>query len=203
MSVLTAPLKFGNKPATEPAQPQRVTVAEFHQQWEEGRFEGRKPMLLDGEVFEMPMPGPKHSMGIGLAQHVLTKIFGTEYWLRPQLPLPLNLWSDPVPDWAIVEGSPRSYALHPTSALLVVEVADSSLQIDSGIKAALYAAGLIADYWVIDTNNRKLIVYRSPQANTTNPRQSSYADVVTYDETASVSPLAMPGAVVLVFDMLP
>ncbi len=66
MSVLTAPLKYGNKPATEPAQPQRVTVAEFHQQWEEGRFEGRKPMLLDGEVFEMPMPGAKHSKGICL-----------------------------------------------------------------------------------------------------------------------------------------
>ncbi len=108
-----------------------------------------------------------------------------------------------MPDCAVIKGATRDHDAHPTTALLVVEVLDSSLSNDTRLKAALYAAGSIADYWVVDTNNRKLIVYRNPQANTTNPRQSTYADVVTYDETASVSPLAMPDAVVRVFDLLP
>ncbi len=203
MSVLTAPLKFGNKPAIESVQPQRVTVAEFHQQWEEGGFEGRKAMLLDGEVIEMPNPGPPHDQALGLADYCLKAVFTAGYWVRIQQPLLLSLWTDPVPDLAVVAGSPRKNKALPKTALLVVELSDSTLSIDTGIKAALYAAASIADYWVVDLNARSLIVHRNPQVDSDSPRKSAYAEVVVYTETESVSPLAMPNVSISVAEFLP
>lgn len=83
-----------------------------------------------------------------MADYVLKAIFTPGYWVRIQQPLVLSQWSDPIPDLAVVPGAPRDYPQLPTSALLVVEVSDSSPDIDTGDNAALYAAGGIADYWL-------------------------------------------------------
>src|SRR5205814_1171958 len=70
----------------------------------------------------------------------------------------------PKPDFAIVPGRPRDYAVHPTTADLVIEVADSSLDFDTYEKRLLYARASIREYWVVDINGRRLLVYRDPQA---------------------------------------
>ena len=45
--------------------PKRRTVPEFHRLWEDGYFNGRKAILLDGEILDMPIPGPLHNKGVG------------------------------------------------------------------------------------------------------------------------------------------
>jgi Uma2 family endonuclease len=57
---------------------------------------------------------------------------------------------DPEPDLAVVPGRPRDYTGHPTTADLVVEVADTSLDFDTNDKKLLYARAGIRDYWVVD-----------------------------------------------------
>lgn len=81
--------------------------------------------------------------------------------------MPLNLTpvSQPEPDIAVVKGSARDYAVaHPTTALLVVEVAESTLAFDRGEKASLYAGAGISEYWVLNLVARRLEVSRDPIA---------------------------------------
>jgi Uma2 family endonuclease len=148
-------------------------------------------------------PGPAHNTSVGLTDNVLRTIFTTGFWIRIQMPLVLGQRSDPVPDLAVVVGGPRDYPTHPTTAELVVEVADTSLGMDTGDKAQLYAAAGILDYWVIDLNNRLLIVHRDPRPDTTNPFGASYAAVTSHSAGQNVNPLAAPQASVNVADLMP
>ena len=50
----------------------------------------------------------------------------------------------------------------PEDVLLVTEVAASSLSLDLSTKADLYARAGIPDYWVLDVNQRRMIVHRQP-----------------------------------------
>jgi Uma2 family endonuclease len=207
MSVLTlaAPAVPIALPApSSPPVPKRWTVDEFHQLWEDGWFEGCRPMLLDGEIFQMAIPGPLHNSGVGLADYALKAVFGASYWVRVQMPLVLGQWSDPIPDVAVLVGSVRDHgASQPTSAELVVEVADTSLAIDTSNKAELYAAAGIADYWVSDLNNRILIVHRDPRPDPASGSGSSYATVLRLTPGQTVSPLALPQSTINVADLLP
>ena len=162
MSVTTFPIT----PISFAPHPMRWTVAEFHRVYNDPVFEGRRFMLIEGEVFEMPIPNPPHSVSLGLMAHWLTIAFAQGFWVRNQMPLVLNQKSDPMPDLAVDRGAPRDYAAtDPHAAELVVEVADSSLAYDTHEKASLYAAAGIADYWVVDLTRRQLIVHRPPVAD--------------------------------------
>jgi Uma2 family endonuclease len=204
MSILTLPRVPSKSSLPSGPRRKRFTVDEFHRLWEQGWFEGVKPILLDGEIIEMPIPNPPHAVALGLAERVLNGIFAGNYWSRNQLPLVIGLWTDPVPDLAVVPGSPRDYlTAHPSTALLVVEVSDSTLDIDTGDKMQLYAAGGIADYWVLDLNKRQLIIHRDPVADAAQPHGFRYASVQTLDTSATASPLRAPQATIRVVDLLP
>ena len=83
--------------------------------------------------------------------------------IRIQLPLDLGQTSEPEPDCTIVLAASRqNLAGHPTSAVLVIEVADSSLAYDRGRKGSLYARAGIQDYWIINLVDDRLEVYRDP-----------------------------------------
>ena len=105
-----------------------------------------------------------HYAAIDKAAEVLRGVFGPGFWVRTQAPLELGQSSDPEPDVSVVAGRREDYSDHPTTAVLVVEVSDTTLAFDRGDKANLYAAAGIADYWVIDVNGRRVEVYRDPTA---------------------------------------
>jgi Uma2 family endonuclease len=194
---LTPPVSFA-------PHPMRWTVAEFHRVYNDPVFEGRRFMLIEGEVLEMPIPNPPHSVSLGLAEESLRRVFASGYWVRSQMPLVLGQSSDPMPDMAVVRGSPRDYAgEHPKSADLIIEVADSSLAYDTHEKASLYAAAGIADYWVVDLVDRQLIVHRGPVADASQPHGSKYASITTLAPTASAAPPAAAGAAIQIVDLLP
>ncbi len=181
----------------------RWTVEEFHQLLEHGWFDDCRPILLDGTLFELAKPGPAHNTATGLADYLLKNLLGSTYWVRIQMPLVLGNWTDPVPDIAVVVGTPDDYPDNPTTAELIIEVADSSLAIDLGEKATLYAAAGIVDYWVVDLNSRRLIVHRDQQPDGVTPSASSYRQVISLDETGAVQPIVMPTTTVRVADLLP
>lgn len=201
MSVLTLPPP--KRTVAMSPTPKRYSVAEFHQMWESGLFDDCKPMLINGEVFEMAKPGPAHNTSGGLADNALRVAFPSGIWVRIQMPLVLGQRSDPEPDIAIVRGGPRDYPTHPTTAELVVEVADTSLDMDTGAKAQLYAAAGISDYWVVDLNNQLLIVHRDPRPDTTNPFGASYATITRVAPGQTVNPLASSLTSVNVADLIP
>lgn len=112
--------------------------------------------------------------------------------------------SEPEPDIAVVRGTARDYEqAHPTTAVLVIEVSDTTLRVDCTTKAGIYARAGIEEYWVVDLNTRRLIVHRQPVPMRGRPLGHYYASVVRYTEAETVTPLAAPDAVIAVADLLP
>jgi Uma2 family endonuclease len=164
----------------------------------------RKTVLLDGEVLVMPPPSPLASISHGLVEEWLRSVFpSSQYWVRSQLGMFFGINTDPVPDIAVVAGPPRAHARHPRTALLIVEIADTSLALDTGDKASLYAAAGIADYWVIDVNDRRLHVFRDPQPDPAAKYGASYKQVQVLVGADNLAPLAAPASTASVGDLLP
>lgn len=207
MSVLTMPPPLVPQVRTVTylkPRPYRWTCSQFHQMGELGIFEGLNVILINGEILEMPGPNPPHTTSKSLTVEALRTAFGKGFLVREQDPLVLGRTTDPIPDVAVVKGAIRDYAtLHPSNALLVVEVSDSCLDYDVGDKSCLYASVGIPDYWVVDLPNRQLHVFRDPQADSTKPFDFTYSNVTTYLPGQSVSPLALPTATVAVAELLP
>jgi Uma2 family endonuclease len=105
----------------------------------------------------------------------------------------------PEPDVAVVKLDPLDYADHhptPAEVYLIIEVADSSLKLDTEIKAQAYSQAGIKDYWVLDVINRVLIVFR-------NPTTEGYQTKEIMRENQTVSPLDFPDLEIVVGEMLP
>ena len=165
---------------------------------------GERYELIEGElVKKMSMNGP-HAVVVTLLNGALTQIFMVGFAVRMQLPMAVSDTSEPEPDGLIVEGKPRDFlADHPTTAVLAVEVSDSTLATDLGVKVALYAQAGVTEYWVIDINARTLHVYRKPISSSALPNGYGYQNILLLSDTDSVSPLAAPQSSILIADLLP
>ncbi len=145
-----------------------------------GALDDQRVELLDGVLVEMSPQSERHEIAIEL----LTKhLAAAAARLRVQLSLRVAGDSVPEPDLALVE-EPVTVAHRPTSALLVVEVAHTSLSIDRGRKAELYAAAGVPTYWVVDLDNRVVEVR-------TDPGTSGYRTLATFSPGDAVP---SPGA---------
>ena len=68
----------------------------------------------------------------------------------------------PMPDIVVVAGHDSDYRhAHPSTALLAVEVAVSSVELDRE-KAALYAEAKVREYWIVLANEAAIEVYTAP-----------------------------------------
>jgi len=123
------------------AQLRRWSRSDYDKMMEAGIFApGERVELIDGEIVEMSPQHSAHSTAVSLSAEALCTAFGAGFDVRTRMPLALDLYSEPEPDVAVVPGSPRDYRdAHPTTALLVVEVADSTEAYDRDQKGSLYA----------------------------------------------------------------
>jgi Uma2 family endonuclease len=178
----------------------RWTVADYHRATEAGVFGPEERLeLIGGEIIVMsPQLGP-HATATTITQLKLQAIFSEGWVVRIQLPLTLGEESEPEPDLAVVRGRPEDFwEDHPTTAELVVEVADTTLRFDRRDKAMQYARAGISDYWILNLPGRRLEVRRDPD-----PATGEYRQVSTHGADADVSPLAAPHASIRVGDVLP
>jgi len=189
--------------AIAPPRPRRWTRDEYHRIAEIGLLDGQRVELIDGEITEMSPQGNSHYITIALVERALARAFGPAYWVRTQGPLSLFSHSEPEPDVAVIHGDPRGVQSHPSSAEIVVEVSDTSLALDLGAKARLYARAGITDYWVVDLQARRLIVHRQPATDSGSPGAYRYADIRTLGPTDNIAPLSVPGANISIAELLP
>lgn len=182
--------------------PRLWTKDEFYRLADLGFFQGQKVELWEGEVVVMSPQKWPHACALDRNAELLRRLFGLNYWVRSQLPLALSLATEPEPDISVVSGRREDYQDHPTTALLIVEICDSSLSIDRGSKASLYARHGIADYWIVNLVDDQLEVYRQPQADASQPYGYSFATPVVLGRNDTVSPLAVPSLVIPVDELL-
>jgi len=184
--------------------PVAFTRAEYRALWDAQFFRNQRVQLVRGVIVQEPPMNPPHATGVRKATKVLERVFPTDHDVRAQLPLNLAPISEPHPDVAVVAGSVDDYATaHPATALLVVEVADDSLFDDTTVKAELYATAGVPDYWVIDLQNRRLLIFRDPAPLPAGLGATAYRTHLTFGPADTVAPLAAPGAAVKVADLLP
>ena len=199
MPTTLAPVAPGPQPRT------RWTVTQFNRMGDMGWFEGRRAFLLDGVILENGPMNPLHANAVGFVQYALMAAFGPpEWWVRVQSPFHVDEFNDPLPDFAVVSGTPDDYdGRHPTEAALVVEVADTSLGYDLREKAERYATAGVPDYWVLDLDGRELHVFRDPVPLPAGLGATAYRDQRILTTADSVSPLAMPAALIAVARLFP
>jgi Uma2 family endonuclease len=85
---------------------------------------------------------------------------------------------------------------HPSAAILVIEVATSSLRQDRRVKAALYARAKIPEFWLVDVKARSVEVYRDPL-------NTGFATVTTRAEDETLAPAAFPDVLLRIDAVLP
>ena len=152
--------------------------------------------LVDGVIYEMTPQSVGHAVSVRLARQFLGRTFSAGFDILVQMPLALEEDSEPEPDLAVVPGSPRDHLTsHPTSAVLVIEVADTSLSRDRA-KASLYARAGIPDYWIVLLGTRRLEVYRDPEGG-------AYRSKTILNAMDKISPLASPEATISAGELLP
>lgn len=152
---------------------------------------GERVELINGEVIRMTPIGPEHAGITDKLAYLFRKHFQDQYICRVQAPQAAREDSEPEPDIQLLAWRDDFYrSAHPTpnEIALVVEVADTSLGKDEGIKLGLYAAVGIPEYWVVDVNRKRITVYRTPR-----PDDESYAHSATYTPGQRFNPLGSAG----------
>lgn len=177
----------------------RLSVQEYHQMAESGILHpDERVELLEGQIIQMAAKGTAHSAAVSRIGRLLNTSLSDRVLLRFQDPVRLNDYSEPEPDVAVLVPDPLDYEDHhpiPSEVFLLIEVADTTLKFDQGVKAPAYARSGIAEYWVLDVNDRKLHVYRLPSA-------AGYQSETILSEELTIAPVAFPECIIAVKDML-
>jgi Uma2 family endonuclease len=139
--------------------------------------------LLEGEIVTQMPQGSRHSAIAGHLGDTLRAFYRTqECVIRVQMPLALGGRSEPEPDLAVVRGAHMDYLdEHPTTALLVVEVSDTSLEYDRTRKRRVYARAGIPEYWIVNLAEERVEVHRAPSGE-------DYDDEETLRPPAPITP---------------
>jgi Uma2 family endonuclease len=180
----------------------RFSREQYYQLGELGYFTGKRVERIHGEIVEMSPIGWPHVVSVTKTSRVLTSVFDGVAWISQGNPIPTDD-SDPQPDVMVVPGRIEDYTDHPTTALLIVEVADTTLDRDTTTKAELYATANVPEYWVVDLEHRQVIVFRDPAPMPGGLSATAYGTRLTFTETDTIAPLAMPTANVKVSDLMP
>lgn len=146
-------------------EPQRLlSVDDYHRMIAAGVFEEDEHIeLLEGVIVEMTPQRPRHAEVISRLCDPKFLTWGPDVVVRAQLPLTLGPGSEPEPDVAVVPRRPEGYGqAHPTTALLVFEVAGESLRKDRLVKSAVYARAGIPEYVIANLDEACLEVLRDP-----------------------------------------
>ncbi len=187
---------------TDAAHPLLWTKEQYHRMSEMGWFDDIRVELIEGEIIEMPAIGSRHFTSVGLTTRILNRVFTNGYCVMPQNGFNAGPKSEPQPDVAVYAGDIRDFTdALPTTALLVVEVADSTLRSDRDKKARLYAARGIQEYWIVNLRGNVLEVYRRPATLPDLP--VAYQSLLTLTAADSIAPLAAPQSNIKVADLLP
>lgn len=148
--------------------------------------------LINGEILDISPIGSLHAAVVSRLVRDFIVAIGDAAIVRAQDPLRLDDFNEPEPDLAILTPNENFYAsCHPgpCDTLLVVEVADTSLEHDMTTKAAVYAGAGIREYWVVDLSSRSVAIL-------SDPRDGTYETRRTYRGSEPLAPAGLPQCLV-------
>ncbi|MCL5960621.1 MAG: Uma2 family endonuclease [Chloroflexi bacterium] len=177
----------------------RFTVSEYQQMARAGILgEDDRVELIDGEVIEMTPIGRRHAGCVIRLTELMVREFGSYAMVSPQNPVYLSEYTEPQPDLALLRRRPDFYtSSHPQPAdvYLLVEVADSSADLDRRVKVPIYGRSGIPEVWLVDLEEETVTVYRDPIAD-------GYHTARVPRRGDQLVPAAFPGRTLAVADIL-
>jgi Uma2 family endonuclease len=141
--------------------------------------------LLGGEIIEMPTLGEEHIFGILTWNNRLVARYLDEALVLSQCPVQLPPDSEPEPDFALLRPPEERYKgrkPQPEDVLLIIEIADTTLEYDKGKKLDAYARAGIHEMWILNLPDNLLEVFRQPN-------KGKYRTHLTYLPGESITPL--------------
>lgn len=164
----------------------RLSVAQYHEMIRSGILTSDDQVeLLEGWLIPKMPKNPPHRIVTKLTRDALEEIAPDDCYVDSQEPITLPD-SEPEPDVVIVRGETRDYQNshpEPKDILLVVEVSDSTLDKDRGVKKRSYARAGIPIYWIINLVNETCEVYSKPHNSFD---ESDYQNCTIYDSVHEV-----------------
>ena len=178
----------------------RFTVAEYYAMAEAGILtEDDRVELIDGVIVEMSPVGSRHVGCVNLYTRWLSQLVGDRAILQVQGSIHLDDDTEPQPDLALLRDRPDFYSsshAEPSDALLLIEVADSSVGYDRHEKLPRYARAGVPEVWITVLPERIIEAYTEPVAG-------RYTRNRIYVPGDTISPSALPDIELVVSDILP
>ena len=175
------------------ATPYRITADEYRRMAEAEVFSlDLRLELWDGVLFEKMAKTRPHVASQSMANTLLIRAVPTGWHVSSAAPIDLGRTSVPLPELAIVRGTPHDYYdRNPVGADvgLVIEIAHTSHAEDLGPRADGFAAGGVASYWVLDVVGRVLVALADPRDV---DGQVCYARVERFTPEAEIA-IELPG----------
>src|SRR5437899_6671746 len=141
------------------------TVSEFERMAETGILsENDRVELIEGEIIEMSPIGKSHAACVDRFTRLLSRL-DNKVILRVQGPIQLDDYSEPQPDLTLLRHRDDFYAgslPRPADVLLVIEVADSTLDYDRFMKLPAYARAGIPEAWLANLPADRIEIYAEP-----------------------------------------
>jgi Uma2 family endonuclease len=177
----------------------RFTVDQYHQMGEAGILSPDcRVELIDGEIFEMSPIDPWHAGVVNWLNHRFVTGLGGRAVIHVQNPTIVDRRSEPQPDLMLLKPRDDFYrTAHPTpeDALLVVEVAHTSLAHDRRRKLPLYARTGVSEVWIVNRRADAVDVFRGPSPQ-------GYRDQFRCGRGEELAPSAFPDLRLSVDDIL-
>ena len=181
--------------------PHRFTVNDYHRIVEAGLLpEGSRVELIRGQIVDMHAIGSPHlGMVIRLNRLMVPALAGRGL-VSVRNSVRLDMETKPRPDVVVLAPRDDDYDQPPhpgpSDVLLLIEVADSSLDYDRTTKAQLYAESGIGEYWIVNLTDRVVEVHRRPV-------DGSYQDKRCAAAGQTLDIAGLPGVSFLVSDLFP
>lgn len=186
--------------------PHRLTIQRYERMVKAGLFGEKEPIFLwHGRLAEKMTKGRPHALVLIKLNAILIRLVPVGWYIQPEQPIAIEDDGLPEPDLAVVRGAADDHgdrAPGPRDLGLVVEIADSSLSVDSGAVLETYAAQRIPIYWIVNIPKRRVEAYRDPTGPADSP---SYRECRQYRPGEQV-PVVLDGVevgAVAVADFLP
>lgn len=161
-----------------------------------GAFDDERVELLHGQLVAMSPTDPSHDTSIAELARRLYVTLGERAIVRVQSSFAASDDSEPLPD-LIVAPTGNYWRDHPARALLVIEVARSSLRKDRGVKARLYGTVDVDEYWIVDVVRGSVDVCRDPDG------EGGWRSRRTAGRGEVIEIAAFPDVVIAVDDIVP
>ena len=171
-----------------PPRERTFTVSEYYRLARHGILtENDRVELLDGRIYEMAPIGSGHAQCVRRLTELLVLRVTPGAVVSIQNPVRLNDRSEPEPDVALLEPKDVYGSRHPRpeDVLLLIEVADTSLDFDRDVKTHLYARAGIRELWVLALREQRVHVYRRPGPN-------GYAERAVAERGGALDVAALP-----------